>query len=148
MYRLSAHRGGEVHFSFGENGQKKTPSALEGVEGMGRRPTLPRVTAVPSAQAGLTSLFGMGRGEPRCYNHPSLSATARRRRKADRPAKRQALREESVSQPVPSRGIGTRAALPFSATASKYRVISTARLCRCRLYTCGLSTSSSMTALE
>ncbi len=25
--------------------------------------------AVPSAQIGLTSLFGMGRGEPYCYNH-------------------------------------------------------------------------------
>ena len=26
-------------------------------------------SAVPSAQTGLTSLFGMGRGEPRRYNH-------------------------------------------------------------------------------
>ena len=26
-------------------------------------------TAVPSAQMGLTSLFGMVRGEPHCYNH-------------------------------------------------------------------------------
>jgi hypothetical protein len=25
--------------------------------------------AVPSALVGLTSLFGMGRGEPYCYNH-------------------------------------------------------------------------------
>jgi hypothetical protein len=25
--------------------------------------------AVPSALSGLTTLFGMGRGEPRCYNH-------------------------------------------------------------------------------
>jgi hypothetical protein len=25
--------------------------------------------AVPSALVGLTSLFGMGRGEPHCYNH-------------------------------------------------------------------------------
>ena len=31
-------------------------------------PTLKR--AVPSAQAGLTSLFGMGRGGPCCYRHP------------------------------------------------------------------------------
>ncbi len=31
-------------------------------------PTLKR--AVPSAQAGLTSLFGMGRGGPCCYKHP------------------------------------------------------------------------------
>ncbi len=29
---------------------------------MWRRPTLPGVTPVPSAQQGLTSLFGMGRG--------------------------------------------------------------------------------------
>ena len=34
-----------------------------------RRPTLPPVRAVPSAQRGLTSLFGMGRGEHPCYNH-------------------------------------------------------------------------------
>ena len=33
-----------------------------------RRHTLPQI-AVPSAQAGLTSLFGMGRGEPRRNNH-------------------------------------------------------------------------------
>ncbi len=29
-------------------------------------------SAVPSALAGLTSLFGMGRGEPRRYNHLSF----------------------------------------------------------------------------
>ena len=28
--------------------------------------------AVPSALLGLTSLFGMGRGEPQCYNHPKF----------------------------------------------------------------------------
>src|SRR5690606_34780963 len=33
------------------------------------RPTLPPVTAVPSALAGLTSLFGMGRGDHRRYRH-------------------------------------------------------------------------------
>lgn len=33
-----------------------------------RRHTLPQI-AVPSAQAGLTTLFGMGRGEPRRNNH-------------------------------------------------------------------------------
>ena len=36
----------------------------------GRRPTLPHCIAVPSARTGLTSLFGMGRGDPRRYNHP------------------------------------------------------------------------------
>ena len=30
---------------------------------------LSHLTAVPSAQMGLTSLFGMGRGEPHRYNH-------------------------------------------------------------------------------
>ena len=33
-------------------------------------PTLKR--AVPSALTGLTSLFGMGRGGPRCYRHLKL----------------------------------------------------------------------------
>ena len=36
---------------------------------MRQRPTLPPLKAVPSARPGLTSLFGMGRGGPRCYNH-------------------------------------------------------------------------------
>jgi hypothetical protein len=36
----------------------------------GRRlPTLPLGIAVPSAQTGLTSLFGMVRGEPRRHGH-------------------------------------------------------------------------------
>ena len=30
---------------------------------------LSHIIAVPSAQAGLTTLFGMGRGEPRRNNH-------------------------------------------------------------------------------
>ena len=30
---------------------------------------LSHINAVPSAQSGLTSLFGMGRGEPRRNNH-------------------------------------------------------------------------------
>ena len=33
---------------------------------------LSHITAVPSAQSGLTSLFGMGRGEPRRNNHLKL----------------------------------------------------------------------------
>ena len=33
---------------------------------------LSHINAVPSAQLGLTSLFGMGRGEPQCYSHPKL----------------------------------------------------------------------------
>ena len=31
---------------------------------------LSHLLAVPSAQMSLTSLFGMGRGEPHCNNHP------------------------------------------------------------------------------
>ena len=34
-----------------------------------QRLTLPRFTAVPSALVGLTSLFGMGRGDPHRYSH-------------------------------------------------------------------------------
>src|SRR5690606_12472439 len=37
-----------------------------------RRPTLPPVTAVPSALAGLTALFGMGRGRHRRYRHLNI----------------------------------------------------------------------------
>ena len=33
---------------------------------------LSHIIAVPSAQTGLTSLFGMVRGEPRRYNHLSF----------------------------------------------------------------------------
>ena len=50
-------------------GKTKNPSSLdEGFSKERRRHTLPQI-AVPSAQAGLTTLFGMGRGEPRRNNH-------------------------------------------------------------------------------
>ena len=44
--------------------QKKILHSLshEGLMKVGRLPALPHCIAVPSAQAGLTSLFGMGRG--------------------------------------------------------------------------------------
>ena len=42
---------------------------LKGLVKIWHRPTLPHVTAVPSALAGLTSLFGMGRGGHRRYRH-------------------------------------------------------------------------------
>ena len=32
----------------------------------------PTIMAVPSALAVLTSLFGKGRGEPRCHNHHNI----------------------------------------------------------------------------
>ena len=37
-----------------------------------QRLTLPGVILVPSALAGLTALFGMGRGDPRRYSHLKL----------------------------------------------------------------------------
>ena len=47
---------------------KKDPSlSNEGLQGR-RRHTLPPM-AVPSALLGLTSLFGMERGEPQCNSH-------------------------------------------------------------------------------
>ena len=49
--------------------QQKKPYPIRiGLYKKRRRHTLPQ-NAVPSAQAGLTSLFGMGRGEPRRNNH-------------------------------------------------------------------------------
>ena len=54
-------------FSIRYNAQK-TPSFFnEGVSKKGN--DLLSHTAVPSALTGLTSLFGMVRGEPRRYNH-------------------------------------------------------------------------------
>ena len=49
--------------------KKKNPNLFRlGFNKERRRHTLPQI-AVPSAQAGLTTLFGMGRGEPRRNNH-------------------------------------------------------------------------------
>ena len=49
--------------------QNKKPRSLE--QGFSKKgdDILSHIIAVPSAQAGLTSLFGMGRGEPRRNNH-------------------------------------------------------------------------------
>ena len=44
---------------------------MKGFQGR-RRPTLPLGIAVPSAQTGLTSLFGMERGGPRRHGHLDL----------------------------------------------------------------------------
>ena len=66
---------------FNRNGKRyKTKKAPQFPEGLSltpdsrggkiwHRPTLPHFTAVPSALAGLTSLFGMGRGGHRRYRH-------------------------------------------------------------------------------
>src|SRR5690606_34272363 len=40
-----------------------------------RRPTLTPFTAIPSALAGLTALFGMGRGDHRRYRHQKIMMT-------------------------------------------------------------------------
>jgi hypothetical protein len=53
-------------------GQKKNPLFLDsGVIKFGSD-ILSRCDPVPSAQAGLTTLFGMGRGGPRRYSHQKV----------------------------------------------------------------------------
>ena len=69
----------EVKTAVGENSiypKKKRPdrkigSLKEGGDLLSHR------IAVPSAQTGLTSLFGMVRGEPRRYNHLNFSIPAK-----------------------------------------------------------------------
>jgi hypothetical protein len=54
--------------------QKKASSLDEAFKRIWQLPTLPHCGAVPSAMRGLTSLFGMGRGEhPRQNHHKSLN---------------------------------------------------------------------------
>ena len=101
-------------------GKKKGPGFLPGP--VGGDDLLSRaLDAVPSALAVLTSLFGMGRGGTRRFRHHVPRA--------------------------PDRTPSTRAGNTEHSFRGKPRAISTARLCRRRLYTCGLSTSSSSTAL-
>ena len=53
-----------------ENFKKKAPHHCEAFLIKDRqRLTLPGIILVPSALAGLTALFGMGRGDPRRYSH-------------------------------------------------------------------------------
>ena len=92
--------------------------------------------AVPSARPVLTSLFGMGRGVPRRYRHRNLVSGLL-----------------SVPYGLTSGAEGksqsrTLLLCFFSEYSRKFRVISTARLCHLWLYTCGLSTSSSVTTLQ
>ena len=91
--------------------------------------------AVPSARPVLTSLFGMGRGVPRRYRHRNLSA---------RPAGRVWVDKRCGRSPAVHEAFF----VSFSEPSGKFRVISTARLCHRWLYTCGLSTSSSVTTLQ
>jgi hypothetical protein len=48
---------------------KKNPHQLNDEDSKKGSDLLSHITAVPSTLAGLTSLFGMGRGEPRRNNH-------------------------------------------------------------------------------
>src|SRR5690606_8742635 len=101
---------------------------MAGLYGYGRRPTLPGVTPVPSARQGLTSLFGMGRGGAPALGRPMSGCPVRA--------------AMSLSLLKVSQGLQQNAFL-----CPSFRAISTARLCSRLLYTCGLSTSSSPTAL-
>src|SRR5690349_25174905 len=55
-------------------GHKKSPVVNYEAQRIWQLPTLPHCGAVPSAMRGLTSLFGMGRGEhPRQNHHKSFA---------------------------------------------------------------------------
>ena len=49
--------------------QKTLSESLRGLNKLWQLPTLPHCCVVPSAMRGLTSLFGMGRGEHPRQNH-------------------------------------------------------------------------------
>ena len=94
-----------------------------------RLPTLPHCIAVPSAQVGLTSLFGMGRGGTPPLKPPGLALTY-------------LLHNQEHRFPLALPSV----TVPFH-HSERFRAISSARLWRRRLWTCTLSTSSSLTAL-
>ena len=121
--------------------KRKKARRMAGLYGYGRRPTLPGVTPVPSARQGLTSLFGMGRGGAPALGRPMSLSTTYRYIVLCLVSYISSL----VSQ-VCLKCLAGITAQSFRVCQSS-RAISTARLCRCRLYTCGLSTSSSTTAL-
>ena len=52
--------------------QKREPLQSDSLVKNWRRPTFPQTSAVSSAMKGLTSLFGMGRGEHLLYNHQNI----------------------------------------------------------------------------
>ena len=89
--------------------------------------------AVPSARPGLTSLFGMGRGGTPAPSHLN-----------DGHARHQRIRPEKKAAARKTNHEGKET----DGNKEKLRAISSARLCRHRLYTCALSTSSSLTALD
>ena len=70
VHHFSLHYLSPIHLSPGISGPKKKPVHFHvRACNIWHRPTLPPVTAVPLALAGLTSLFGMGRGGHRRYRH-------------------------------------------------------------------------------
>ena len=93
-----------------------------------RLPTLPHCIAVPSAQAGLTSLFGMGRGGTLPLSPPDMG-------------------DMFIGYRLYYFLICCNTTESVCITAESFRAISSARLWRHRLYTCTLSTSSSTTTL-
>ena len=58
----------EIEQELYEN-KKAFQNKLKGFKRIWQLPTLPHCCAVPSAMRGLTSLFGMGRGEHPRQNH-------------------------------------------------------------------------------
>ena len=109
----------------------------------GRRTTFPRVTAVSSSRRGLTSLFGMGRGAPPRNGRHFLSLLGLNRMGENRHTDNLCpTRPPPLASPPEGgdRGREGRAEafgplVPLGST------------CR-HAHTCGLSTSSSPTALE
>ena len=91
----------------------------------GRRTTFPRFRAVSSSRRGLTSLFGMGRGAPpRHCRHVSLRALG-----------------------LGGRGKPTHERVPPHRAEALGPLVPLGSTCR-HAHTCGLSTSSSTTALQ
>ena len=115
---------------------KKKPPRFEGACGIGRRPTLPPSSGSTIGAAGLN--FSVRNGK-RCA--PALSSPQYR------------FTDCCPRMRLTSGAEGFRPSTKsflcfFYERSSKFRVISTARLCHRWLYTCGLSTSSSVTTLQ
>ena len=71
VFRGNNGSGREFNLSQKKRPNRKIGSLKEGGDLLSHR------IAVPSAQTGLTSLFGMVRGEPRRYNHLNFSIPAK-----------------------------------------------------------------------
>ena len=141
--------GGSGGAADGGKRTKKEPPGTLGEPGGPRLKTAATYSptcAVPSAWAGLTSLFGMGRG-----GTPLLSATwngwwqtSQDSKNKDKYTLRAAIARSGNNAPA-AYGKHT---WTIPQGGGKSRAISSARLWRHRLYTCTLSTSSSLTTLN